>query len=79
MAASRTALVSLVVVTMLIELAMAASYNVGGPNGGWDSTTDLQTWASSQTFLVGDNLSKLLTHTKILTRNILNNMGQFLL
>ncbi|CAL9013822.1 unnamed protein product [Prunus brigantina] len=57
MAASRTTLVSLVVVTMLIELAMAASYNVGGPNGGWDSTTDLQTWASSQTFLVGDNLN----------------------
>ncbi|XP_021811194.1 blue copper protein-like [Prunus avium] len=57
MAASRTTLVSLVVATMLIELAMAASYNVGGPNGGWDSTTDLQTWASSQTFLVGDNLN----------------------
>ncbi|KAL6287418.1 hypothetical protein ACE6H2_011808 [Prunus campanulata] len=57
MAASRTTLVSLVVVSMLIELAMAASYNVGGPNGGWDSTTDLQTWASSQTFLVGDNLN----------------------
>ncbi|PQP91543.1 uclacyanin 1 [Prunus yedoensis var. nudiflora] len=56
MAASRTTLVSLVVVSMLMELAMAASYNVGGPNGGWDSSTDLQTWASSQTFLVGDNL-----------------------
>lgn len=77
MAASRTTLVSLVVATMLIELAMAASYNVGGPNGGWDSTTDLQTWASSQTFLVGDNLSKLFTHTKILTRKWDNFYSDF--
>ncbi|KAM0955702.1 hypothetical protein ACFX2A_024557 [Malus domestica] len=57
MAAPRTTLMSLVVVTMLIELAMAATYMVGGPNGAWDSSTDLQTWASLQSFLVGDNLN----------------------
>lgn len=54
-------LMSFVIMTMLIELAMAATYTVGGPNGGWDATTDLQTWVSSQTFLVGDNLSKLFS------------------
>lgn len=52
-------LVSLAATAMLIQLAMATNYTVGGPNGGWDITTDLQSWASSQSFLVGDNLSKL--------------------
>lgn len=48
---------------MLIQLSMAANYTVGGPNGGWDTATDLRTWATSQKFLVGDNLSKLYMHT----------------
>ncbi|CAA0816083.1 Protein of unknown function (DUF604 [Striga hermonthica] len=39
-----------------LNLAMAANYTVGGPNGGWDQSTDLATWASSITFLEGDNL-----------------------
>lgn len=43
---------------MCVNLAMAANYTVGGPNGGWDQSTDLTTWASSQTFLEGDNLSE---------------------
>ncbi|KAK9284888.1 hypothetical protein L1049_024069 [Liquidambar formosana] len=47
---------SLAVSAMLIELAMAANYTVGGSNAGWDTSTDLKTWASSQSFLVGDNL-----------------------
>jgi hypothetical protein len=51
-------LMSLAMPAMLIKLAMAANYIVGGPNGGWDTTTSLQTWASSQSFSVGDNLSK---------------------
>ncbi|KAJ7948195.1 Blue copper protein [Quillaja saponaria] len=41
---------------MLIELTMAANYIVGGSNGGWDTSTNLQPWASSQTFTIGDNL-----------------------
>ncbi|GER53249.1 early nodulin 20 [Striga asiatica] len=41
---------------MYLNLAMAANYTVGGPNGGWDQSTDLATWASSITFLEGDNL-----------------------
>ncbi|KAM3698206.1 hypothetical protein ACB098_06G171400 [Castanea mollissima] len=49
-------LMSLAISAMLINLAMAANYTVGGPNGGWDTSTNIQTWASSQTFLVGDNL-----------------------
>lgn len=43
---------------LLIELAAAASYTVGGTNGGWDTTTDVQTWASSQKFSVGDTLGE---------------------
>ncbi|KAE8075758.1 hypothetical protein FH972_014446 [Carpinus fangiana] len=49
-------LMSLAISATLINLAMAANYVVGGPNGGWDTTTSLQTWASSQSFSVGDNL-----------------------
>ncbi|KAL5082063.1 hypothetical protein RYX36_010484 [Vicia faba] len=43
-------------VAMLIKLAMATNHLVGGPNGGWDTRSDLQTWASSLQFYVGDNL-----------------------
>ncbi|KAK4398032.1 hypothetical protein Sango_1278700 [Sesamum angolense] len=50
------AVVSLAAMAMMINLSMAANYTVGAPNGGWDQSTDLTTWASSQTFLVGDNL-----------------------
>ncbi|MBA0602304.1 uclacyanin 1 [Gossypium raimondii] len=49
-------LVCLAATAMLVQLAMAANYTVGGANGGWDSSTDLQTWAASQKFAVGDNL-----------------------
>ncbi|GMY09948.1 uclacyanin 1-like [Fagus crenata] len=56
MAMLRSTLMSLAISTMLINLAMATNYTVGGPNGGWDTGTNLQTWASSQSFLVGDNL-----------------------
>ncbi|KAF3443749.1 hypothetical protein FNV43_RR13439 [Rhamnella rubrinervis] len=56
MAAKRTLWCSLAIMAMLMELAMAANYTVGDPNGGWDTSTNLQTWASSQSFLVGDNL-----------------------
>ncbi|KAG8386989.1 hypothetical protein BUALT_Bualt03G0205900 [Buddleja alternifolia] len=49
-------LLSLATIAMSINLAMAANYTVGGTNGGWDQSTDIQTWASGQTFLAGDNL-----------------------
>lgn len=44
---------------LFTELAVAANYTVGGPKGSWDTATDQQTWASSRSFRVGDNLSKL--------------------
>ncbi|KAG8640673.1 uclacyanin 1 [Manihot esculenta] len=49
-------IMSLGVIAMLLKLAVAANYTVGSPNGGWDTTTDVQSWATSQSFLVGDNL-----------------------
>uniref|UniRef100_A0A5B7BQX9 Putative uclacyanin-3-like isoform X1 n=1 Tax=Davidia involucrata TaxID=16924 RepID=A0A5B7BQX9_DAVIN len=52
----RTLMMSLAITAMLVELAMAANYTVGGSNGGWDTSTNLQSWASSQSFSVGDNL-----------------------
>ncbi|BAT92197.1 hypothetical protein LR48_Vigan05g158000 [Vigna angularis] len=41
---------------ILIKLALATDYIVGGPNGGWDTNSNLQSWASSQIFSVGDSL-----------------------
>jgi len=43
---------------ILIKLALATNYIVGGPNGGWDTNSNLQSWASSQIFSVGDSLGK---------------------
>ncbi|KAB1210127.1 Blue copper protein [Morella rubra] len=56
MATLRTLVMGLYVSATLIQLAAAANYVVGGTNGGWDTSTDLQTWASSQSFSVGDKL-----------------------
>ncbi|GMI88441.1 hypothetical protein HRI_002513400 [Hibiscus trionum] len=47
---------TLVCLAMLVQLAMAATHTVGGANGGWDSSTDVQTWVASHKFSVGDNL-----------------------
>ncbi|KAE8711785.1 Basic helix-loop-helix DNA-binding superfamily protein [Hibiscus syriacus] len=41
---------------IVFQLAMAVDHTVGAPNGGWDTSTDLATWAGSQSFAVGDNL-----------------------
>lgn len=59
MAMQRTLVSLAVIAIMLIKLAMAVDHTVGGSNGGWDSSTDLQTWTSAQKFAVGDKLSKL--------------------
>nr|XP_043606667.1 mavicyanin-like [Erigeron canadensis] len=48
-------LLSIVATAMLIQLALAVDHPVGG-SGGWDTSTNLDSWASSQTFTVGDNL-----------------------
>ncbi|KAH1040200.1 hypothetical protein J1N35_041943 [Gossypium stocksii] len=55
--AVQRALVCLAAIAMLFQLAMAANHTVGAPGGSWDTSTDLQAWAVSQTFSVGDNLS----------------------
>ncbi|XP_057792586.1 uclacyanin-3-like [Salvia miltiorrhiza] len=45
-----------VMAAVLMEMAAAANYTVGSPDGGWDQSTDLQTWASAIKFEEGDNL-----------------------
>ncbi|XVF44527.1 hypothetical protein PTKIN_Ptkin02bG0131000 [Pterospermum kingtungense] len=49
-------LLYLAATAMVVQLAMAANHTVGGPSGGWDTSTDLQTWVASQKFALGDNL-----------------------
>ncbi|XP_009612608.1 uncharacterized protein LOC107807716 [Nicotiana tabacum] len=48
---------SLAVIAMVLGSAMATDYTVGSPNGGWDQTSDLQSWAASQKFFVGDKIT----------------------
>ncbi|KAL4303338.1 hypothetical protein GQ457_10G018610 [Hibiscus cannabinus] len=49
-------LVSLAATAMVVQLAMAATHSVGGANGGWDTSTDVETWVASHKFSLGDNL-----------------------
>ncbi|KAK4484850.1 hypothetical protein RD792_007450 [Penstemon davidsonii] len=47
----------LATIAMSINLALGVNYTVGGQNGRWTQAgINYQTWASSITFLVGDNL-----------------------
>lgn len=55
--ATLRSLTCFVLAALLIEVAAAASYTVGG-SSGWDTSTDFQTWASSQKFIVGDTLGQ---------------------
>ncbi|KAI4384983.1 hypothetical protein MLD38_003060 [Melastoma candidum] len=57
MATLRTLLViSLATAAILAPFAAASTYTVGGSNGGWDTSTNLQSWGTAQTFSVGDTL-----------------------
>lgn len=47
--------VVLILVAVLHRQALAAKHTVGGSQG-WDESTDFDSWASSQTFKVGDEL-----------------------
>ncbi|KAI8551862.1 hypothetical protein RHMOL_Rhmol06G0220200 [Rhododendron molle] len=48
---------SLAVMAVIINVAMAATYNVGSPGGSWDTSTDLASWSSSKRFKAGDSLA----------------------
>lgn len=61
MAATR-AVAAIVTVAALLHVAIATRYTVGGPNGGWNTITDLQAWASTKRFTPGDSLSKFATN-----------------
>ncbi|CAL9135878.1 unnamed protein product [Musa textilis] len=60
MAATR-AVTAIVMVAGLLHIAIATRYTVGGPNGGWNTITDLQAWASTKRFAPGDSL--IFTYT----------------
>ncbi|KAL6508193.1 hypothetical protein OROHE_021735 [Orobanche hederae] len=46
----------LILVTVLEKRALGATTHVVGDGGGWDTSTDLSSWASKKTFKVGDEL-----------------------
>lgn len=47
--------VVIVVVAVFLRQGLAAKHAVGGSQG-WDESTDFDSWASAQTFKVGDEL-----------------------
>ncbi|KAK1388993.1 Uclacyanin 1 [Heracleum sosnowskyi] len=56
MSMART-LLCLAAAAMIVNSVVATTtFTVGGPNGGWDTATNLQAWSSAQAFSVGDNL-----------------------
>ncbi|KAM0952331.1 putative Blue (type 1) copper binding protein [Dioscorea sansibarensis] len=42
---------------LLVQSAKSANFNVGGTAGSWDLNTNLNRWASAQTFTTGDTLT----------------------
>ncbi|KAK6155395.1 hypothetical protein DH2020_009643 [Rehmannia glutinosa] len=48
-------LVVLILIAVLAKQSLAAKHAVGGSQG-WDESTDFNSWASAQTFKVGDEL-----------------------
>ncbi|KAG6522690.1 blue copper protein-like [Zingiber officinale] len=51
------ALVALAAMATVPPFAVAANYNVGGPGGSWDLSTDFTGWVSGKKFHVGDTLT----------------------
>ncbi|KAL1547369.1 mavicyanin-like [Salvia divinorum] len=47
--------IAVVIAVMFLRQALAAKHTVGGSQG-WDESADFDTWASAQTFKVGDEL-----------------------
>jgi plastocyanin len=54
-AAMRTTLLA-VAAMALLSAASAATYNVGEPDGAWDTGVDYDTWVSSKKFHPGDTV-----------------------
>lgn len=52
------AVVCLIVSLLIVPTAHAVDHIVGGSQG-WNAGVNYATWASSEKFAVGDNLSKL--------------------
>ncbi|KAJ8459075.1 hypothetical protein OPV22_032001 [Ensete ventricosum] len=59
--AATGAVAVIVTVAALLHVAIATRYTVGGPNGGWNTNTDLEAWASTKRFAPGDGL--IFTYT----------------
>ncbi|KAJ4816333.1 Early nodulin-like protein 1 [Rhynchospora pubera] len=55
--ASRKTFLSVLAMAFLVQIGMAVDYPVGGPAGGWDTNTDLNTWAASNDFKPGDSVT----------------------
>ena len=54
-----------------LALVAAVDHNVGG-SSNWDLSVDYTTWASSQTFAVGDNLGKKMINILSFSMNATN-------
>lgn len=64
MASREMLIILLVLASTIIGLAVATDHTIGGASG-WTVGANLGTWAAGQTFAVGDNLGKLITHLHV--------------
>ena len=65
---------------LILALATPVVYgaqHVVGDSQGWSQTADYATWASAQTFVVGDTLCKLFTLWITLKIQISNHINLF--
>ncbi|XP_010931419.1 uclacyanin 1 [Elaeis guineensis] len=51
------AFIGVATIAALVQVAIGASFPVGGQNGGWDLSTNLASWAATQKFIAGDSLT----------------------
>lgn len=64
--------VTLSVAVMLHNWALATEHTVGD-RSGWDTTSNLQVWASSNIFLAGDSLSKSVEYNHSAKKTFYHN------
>lgn len=64
------ALAAAMAVAAFFEVALCVNYDVGGPAGAWDLSTNYTQWVSGKTFRLGDTLSEFLNLQLVLVSNL---------
>lgn len=69
-------ILAVIVAAVFLRQALAATHAVGGSQG-WDESTDFDTWASAQTFKVGDELGTYVPSIFLLRFHIASRISPY--